>query len=293
VGSGLIAHGAEGLVPWSQQVIPARLARCQTRLLGPRESGEVDGAPHEFRVHLRGRPFATRLRFFGVLVEELGHIPVNRFKLSELHVGEQLSLLVQLVEDRARPLKAVEPFAGGTDVAGLDMLPAATKRIVVAPMSNSRLRDWGLDNYARLAELLLKRQDCAIILVGSPTQRDLLARIAVQHEAEGMIINLAGRTDWLQTVAVIRQADLVICNNSGIAHIAAACGTATLAIYSASHEPQEWGPRGNRARVMMALVPCSRCSYEKLEMCQYDHRCMRLITPEAVAAEAASMLMGL
>jgi ADP-heptose:LPS heptosyltransferase len=227
------------------------------------------------------------------LVEELGHIPVNRFKLSELHVGEQLSLLVQLVEDRARPLKAVEPFAGGTDVAGLDMLPAATKRIVVAPMSNSRLRDWGLDNYARLAELLLKRQDCAIILVGSPTQRDLLARIAVQHEAEGMIINLAGRTDWLQTVAVIRQADLVICNNSGIAHIAAACGTATLAIYSASHEPQEWGPRGNRARVMMALVPCSRCSYEKLEMCQYDHRCMRLITPEAVAAEAASMLMGL
>jgi ADP-heptose:LPS heptosyltransferase len=197
------------------------------------------------------------------------------------------------VEDRARPLKAVEPFAGGTDVAGLDMLPAATKRIVVAPMSNSRLRDWGLDNYARLAELLLKRQDCAIILVGSPTPRDLLARIAVQHEAEGMIINLAGRTDWLQTVAVIRQADLVICNNSGIAHIAAACGTATLAIYSASHEPQEWGPRGNRARVMMALVPCSRCSYEKLEMCQYDHRCMRLITPEAVAAEAASMLMGL
>jgi ADP-heptose:LPS heptosyltransferase len=115
----------------------------------------------------------------------------------------------------------------------------------------------------------------------------------VQHEAEGMIINLAGRTDWLQTVAVIRQADLVICNDSGIAHIAAACGTATLAIYSASHEPQEWGPRGNRARVMMALVPCSRCSYEKLEMCQYDHRCMRLISPEAVAAEAVSMLMGL
>jgi ADP-heptose:LPS heptosyltransferase/glycosyltransferase involved in cell wall biosynthesis len=253
---------------------------------------ERAGVPHEFRVHVRGRPFATRLRFFGVLVEEVGHVPVNRLKPSELHVGEQLSLLVQLVDDRARPLNVVEPFAGGTDVAGLDMLPAGAKRIVVAPMSNSRLRDWGLHNYARLAELLLKRQDCAIILVGSPRQRDLLARIAVQREAEGRIINLAGRTDWLQTVAVVRQADLVICNNSGIAHVAAACGTATLAIYSASHEPQEWGPRGNRVRAMMALVPCSRCGYEKLEMCQYDHRCMRLITPEAVAAEAASMLMG-
>jgi ADP-heptose:LPS heptosyltransferase/glycosyltransferase involved in cell wall biosynthesis len=259
---------------------------------------ERSGAPYEFRVHVRGRPFATRLRFYGVLVEALGRASVNRFKPSELHVGEQLSLLVQLVEDRARSLKPSEPFvgealAGGTGVAELNMLQPGGKRIVLAPISNSRLRDWGLHNYARLVALLLKRQDCAVILVGSPTQQDLLARIAAEHAAEGMIINLAGRTNWLQTVAVIRQADLVISNNSGIGHVAAACGTATLAIYSASHEPQEWGPRGNRVRAMMALVPCSRCSYEKLEMCQYDHRCMRLITPEAVASEAASMLMGL
>jgi ADP-heptose:LPS heptosyltransferase/glycosyltransferase involved in cell wall biosynthesis len=259
---------------------------------------ERAGAPHEFRVHVRGRPFATRLRFSGVLVEELGRVSANRFKPAELHVGEQLSLLVQLVEDRTRPLKVYETFAdgaitGGNDVKELDILPTAAKRIVIAPISNSRLRDWGLDNYTRLAGLLLNQPGCAIILVGSSTQRDLLDRIAAQHEDIGTIINLAGRTSWLQTVAAIRQADLVISNNSGIAHVAAACGIATLAIYSASHEPQEWGPRGKRARAMMALVPCSRCSYEKLEMCEYDHRCMRLITPEAVADEAAAMLSGL
>jgi ADP-heptose:LPS heptosyltransferase len=37
----------------------------------------------------------------------------------------------------------------------------------------------------------------------------------------------------------------VISNNSGVAHLAAACGAPTLTIYSGSHQPQEWGPRGN------------------------------------------------
>jgi ADP-heptose:LPS heptosyltransferase len=89
---------------------------------------------------------------------------------------------------------------------------------------------------------------------------------------------------------VIREADLVIGNNSGVVHLAAACGTPTLAIYSGSHQPQEWGPRGPRVRALMALVPCSPCGWDKLELCPYDHRCMRLITPEAVAAEAIEML---
>ena len=40
----------------------------------------------------------------------------------------------------------------------------------------------------------------------------------------------------------------------------------------------------------MALVPCSPCGYDKLELCPYDHRCMKVITPEAVAAEAFEML---
>jgi ADP-heptose:LPS heptosyltransferase len=47
----------------------------------------------------------------------------------------------------------------------------------------------------------------------------------------------------------------VIANNSGVAHLAVACGTPTLAIYSGSHQPQEWGPRGNNVRAVMALVP--------------------------------------
>ncbi len=82
----------------------------------------------------------------------------------------------------------------------------------------------------------------------------------------------------------------MICNNSGVAHLAAAHGARTLAIYSASHRPEEWGPRGPRVRVVMAIVPCSPCGHDTLPECPNEHACMRRITPQAVYDLAAAML---
>ncbi|HEX3882047.1 MAG TPA: glycosyltransferase family 9 protein [Stellaceae bacterium] len=248
----------------------------------------IDGAAHEFRLHARGRPRWARLRFSGVWVERRDHAVAPRFKPAELHSGEQLVLLARLVELRTRSPES--PLPRGEAIPIPIVWSRTAARIVIAPVSNSRLRDWGLDNFSRLIELLLDRVDAAIALVGSPAQRALLAPIAAR--AGGRVVNLAGQTDWLQTAAVIREADLAISNNSGIGHLAAACGTPTLAIYSGSHQPQEWGPRGPRVRAVMALVPCSPCGYDKTESCPYDHRCMRQITPEAVAEEAFAMLSG-
>ena len=255
-----------------------------------RSAGAVDfandqaGAGFEFRVCVRRHPLWARLRFFGIWVERIDREP-PRFRPSETHVGERLSQLVQLVEDRALPLPRARIESDPTAAIAW---PDGRRRIVVAPLSSSGLRDWGLDKYAQLVAQLIDSQDCAIVLVGSGGQRDRLDGIAGKYS--GRVINLAGETDWGQTAAVIRAAHLVIGNNSGVAHLAAACGTPTLAIYSGSHQPQEWGPRGPRARALMALVPCSPCGYDKLDLCPHDHRCMRLITPEAVAAEAIEML---
>ena len=89
---------------------------------------------------------------------------------------------------------------------------------------------------------------------------------------------------------LLRRADLVIANNSGVVHLAAAGGRPTLAIYSGTHQPQEWGPRGSATRVLMAVVPCSPCGYDTLEFCPHDYRCMRLIEPETVFHHAVEIL---
>jgi ADP-heptose:LPS heptosyltransferase len=247
------------------------------------------GALYEFRIHARGRPIRSRLRFFGVRIELIGESNA-RFKRSELHIGEQLSLLVDLIEQRTRNLYPRDLFARTLPRFEIPGRSASAKQVVISPVSNSELRDWGMANYARLVALLLDRADCRVVLVGSGTQHRQLERIVEENGQDPRITNVAGASDWFGTAEIVRAADLVIANNSGVAHLAAACGTPTLAIYSGSHQPQEWGPRGDSVRAIMALVPCSPCGYDKIEECPNDHLCMKQIVPETIADQAIAML---
>jgi ADP-heptose:LPS heptosyltransferase len=247
------------------------------------------GALYEFRIHARGRPIRSRLRFFGVRIELIGG-STARFKRSELHIGEQISMLVDVIEQRTRTLYPHHLFAAtlpGLEITGRGAL---AKQIVISPVSNSELRDWGIANYARLIALLLDRTDCRVVLVGSSAQHRQLERIAEENGRNPRITNVAGASDWFGTAEVVRTADLVIANNSGIAHLGAACGTPTLAVYSGSHQPQEWGPRGDNVRAVMAVVPCSPCGYDKLEKCPNEHLCMKQVAPETIADQAIAML---
>jgi hypothetical protein len=249
------------------------------------------GALYEFRIHARGRPIHSRLRFFGVRIELIGGSNA-RLKRSELHIGEQISLLVDLVEQRTRTLYPGHLFAGALLRSEITGRGASAKQVVISPVSNSELRDWGTANYARLIALLLDRTDCRIILVGSAAQHRQLEHILEENGRDSRITNFAGASNWFGTAEIVRAADLVIANNSGVAHLAAVCGTPTLAIYSGSHQPQEWGPRGDHVHAIMALVPCSPCGYDKLKECPNDHLCMKHIAPETIADQAIAMLSG-
>jgi ADP-heptose:LPS heptosyltransferase len=251
------------------------------------------GTSYEFRVHTRGHPIGARLRFFGVRLERIGGAPA-RLKPAELHIGEQLSLLVNLVEQRTHELyrdDLLPPIPVPFDSTRISEAGAGVKRIIISPLSNSEVRNWGIPNYSRLVALLLERIDCCVILVGSKAQRDILERVVEKNERDRRILNIAGN-NWSETAASVRAADLVIANNSGVAHLAAAYGTPTLAIYSGSHQPQEWGPRGKDVRVVMAMVPCSPCGYDRMERCPNDHQCMKQIAPETIADQAIALLSG-
>jgi ADP-heptose:LPS heptosyltransferase len=271
------------------------VANAKLTVLDVEFANDDPTARYEFRVFVGGHPRRTRLRFFGIRVEviEKGRLR-RRYLPAELHVGEQLSLLVQLVAERVRPLYApdlLERVAGcPAEVAALAGVSTSTKCIVISPVSNSTVRDWPLERYIRLIGMLMARVECRIVLVGSRGQAGQLSHICRQCAGDSRVVNLAGRTKWSELAAVLQRADLVIANNSGVAHLAAACGRPTLAIYSGSHQPQEWGPRGEAARALTAAVSCSPCGYERVELCPHDHLCMKLIEPETVLDQALDML---
>ena len=242
-------------------------------------------ARYEFRIHISGKPFWGRLRFGGVhLVQPEAAAPA-RLQRATLHIGEQLALLVQLVAARTNPLYPQNLIAR----------PAGIKNIAIAPFSNSSLRDWPFAHYVGLVRRFLERKDCKITLLGSPRQAERLGQLACEAgaglpDAGAKISNLGGATEWSALPELLRAVDLVICNNSGIAHLAAASGARTLAIYAGSHQPQEWGPRGQHSRAIMAVVPCSPCGHDKLADCAYEHRCMRGLTPETIYEQACNLL---
>src|SRR5207237_2073259 len=93
---------ATGRVSWSQSGDP-RGAVLEF-------ANDDPGALYEFRIHARGRPIRSRLRFFGVRIEQIGGSRA-RFKRAELHIGEQLSFLVDLIEQRTRTLYPRDLFA--------------------------------------------------------------------------------------------------------------------------------------------------------------------------------------
>jgi ADP-heptose:LPS heptosyltransferase/SAM-dependent methyltransferase len=243
---------------------------------------EDPAARYEFRIFVSGRPLFTRLRFGGVRLTQLGALPTARFYPATLHIGEQLSLLVQLVADRAHDLYPAS--------SPPEHQPTRPPRIVIAPFSNSDLRDWPAAHYAALIRLLLDQSTAIIDLVGSPAQMTDLQALTSAVNGGDRVRNLGASQPFSALPDRLRQASLVICNNSGIAHLAAASGARTLAIYSGSHQPQEWGPRGQRAHAITLPIPCSPCGHDRLQDCPNDHRCMADLTAETVFAEVKSLL---
>jgi heptosyltransferase-2 len=191
-----------------------------------------------------------------------------------------MSLLVRLIAERTQPLYA-PPAA---PLSGQD------RRLAIAPLSNSDLRDWPAAHYATLIRLLTGRLRCQVLLIGSPAQAACLDAIAADSGAGRLVENLAGRTSFAELPDILRKTNLVICNNSGIAHLAASLGLRVLAIYSGSHQPQEWGPRGAQARTITHPVPCAPCGFDRLADCTHDHMCMRDLLPETVFEQALGWL---
>jgi ADP-heptose:LPS heptosyltransferase/SAM-dependent methyltransferase len=308
-----VAHNGSDIVAacsfTADQIAPAINDGVQVDFVNNYEDGTF-----EFRVHTSGRPLRATMGFSGVRLDQLEAPAAARFRRSDLHIGEQLSLLVQLLADRTNelyPMRAAqaspeEPDGGAGRAGGvqagaetgtpsgvaemLNALPQGRYRVVIAPVSNSDLRDWPVAHYVSLVRALVERLDCVVLLVGSRAQTKPLDNIVQESGCVGRVVNLAGRTAWSEMPAVLRKADLVICNNSGIGHLAASLGAPTLAIYSASHQPQEWGPRGPHSQALMAVVPCSPCGYDRLSECPYEHACMQGLLPESVFAQAAGRL---
>ena len=142
------------------------------------------------------------------------------------------------------------PDAAREFAAGLatDDLPLC----VISPCSSHRarnFRNWSVQNYVAVAEALNSRYGAHILVTGSPTPLEQSYAAEIEAAASCTVTNLVGKTSLKELLAVFGRADLLICPDSGPAHMATAAGTPVVGLYATSN-PDRTGPYFSRHLVV-------------------------------------------
>jgi len=152
---------------------------------------------------------------------------------------------------------------------------------------------WDASRYAALADLLIERRGARIILNAAPNERHVAAWVAAAMR-NAPAISFAERTNTLGLLkALLKRCDLLVTNDTGARHLAAALGIAVVTIFG-STDP-EWSRIDYaRERIVRVDVECGPCQQK---LCSQPagpayHRCMESISPEMVLGAAAELLDG-
>ena len=160
--------------------------------------------------------------------------------------------------------------------------------IAIHPGSRLPLKLWSPERYAALCDALGACQGLPVVLLGSPDERPLAARIA--DIASRKTVNLAGGLPLRELAGVLSRATILVCNDSSPMHIAAAMKTPTVAVFGPS-KSVETGPYAVPSRVVEKHYPCRLdCDESTCRNPAKPHGCMRDIAVEDVLCAAEDLL---
>jgi heptosyltransferase-3 len=158
----------------------------------------------------------------------------------------------------------------------LSLIDKEKFNLILHPKSKGSAREWGLDNFAALIEILPK--DRFRIFVSGTASEAQLMQTEILDKYKDSITDITGIFTLSEFISFISQADGLIAASTGPLHIAAALGKLALGIYPPIKpmHPGRWQPLGKNASYAVAEKQCNAC--RKSNKC----KCMKDITPEIV-----------
>jgi heptosyltransferase-1 len=97
------------------------------------------------------------------------------------------------------------------------------------PSAAQPVKRWPIERFAQLADKIAERFGSSIVAIGSQGERQYIDTL--KATAKSHILNLAGRTSVRELTALLKRASLVVSNDTGPGHIAAAMGTPIVIIF--------------------------------------------------------------
>ncbi len=158
--------------------------------------------------------------------------------------------------------------------------------LVLHPGVTATSRQYPPEQFVTAVQELMLADHMQVVLTGVEQEKELVTEI--ENSLRGPIHNMAGKLSLDELAGVLKLAPLLIANNTGPVHLAAAVGTPVVDLYALTN-PQHT-PWGTANRVLSHDVPCKFC-YKSI--CpQGHHNCLRLVSPQEVVKAARELLAG-
>ncbi|MDB5824614.1 MAG: ADP-heptose--lipooligosaccharide heptosyltransferase [Herminiimonas sp.] len=165
-------------------------------------------------------------------------------------------------------------------------LPSRGSYVCVHAGSRLPSRRWPVMRFAELADRFAD-QGMTIVLTGSAEEKEIAQQVTRHMCAP--VLDLTGHTDLGALAALVSEAALVVCNDTGMSHIAAAVNTPSVVISSGA-DPARFAPLDTqRHTVLYADMPCRPCMHFSCPL--PDHPCARAVSVDD-AWRAATELLG-
>jgi ADP-heptose:LPS heptosyltransferase len=187
-------------------------------------------------------------------------------------------------------LPKVEPSQGEIQIPSIDSeiceartwlshaVPSAVRGVVaVAAGSKMQAKQWPLESFVIALKALWETEGVWPVFLGGPADakpaQEMVTKIGAGGVAAG-VFNIRG------SLALLRQCDFYLGNDTGTMHLAVAAGLKCVAIFSARDQPGRWYPYGEGHIVHRLSVDCEGCM---LQTCVgQKKRCLTEINPEDV-----------
>ena len=284
--------------PWMKATEPRTDPTPDAAVIARLAGGRFDAAaiftvhsqpslPAALLCHLAGIPRRlahSRDKPYGLLTE---WVPDPERDAPRRHEARRQLDLVRAVGIEAgdERLSVRVPADASRRVRGLlEALAIAPRRpwLLVHPGASAPSRRYPGERWAETVRLLSSATDWPVVFTGGTNERSFVSAIV---RAAGTGVSLAGELSVAELAALVALAPLLLTNNTGPAHLAAAVGTPVVDVYAqtnAQHAP--WRVPN---RVVYADVPCRGCARSVCPM--GHHRCLVDVPARAVAEAALDL----
>ena len=201
---------------------------------------------------------------------------------SESHAVDRYYGLAALLGFDDVPARFHLPISGDEREAAHDLLGERDippdGYAAMFPSARWETKIWPAEKFAAVADHLWQEHQLRTVIMGTPSDAELGTRIqAAAHRTPVGLFQITVR----QMVALIGSARLVVGNDSGPIHIAAALARPLVTVVGPTSAIRT-GPYGRPATIVRRELACAPCFLKRVSQCPHEHACMRDLAPETV-----------